>query len=105
MEMSTSAQRKLVDVGRRGHVGDLLERYPAVSADEVAEILRYIKKGPPLEVALLSTDDRIKPRLDQLRHDHRSEFSLGPKEYMAVALIVAALVAFLAFLWDSGLGR
>lgn len=105
MEMSPSAQRKLADASRRGHVGDLLKRYPDVPAGEVAEILGFLKKGPPLEVALLTTDDRVRAKLGEFRKNHSAEFSLGPKEYLAVAVIVALLIAVLALLWDSGLGR
>jgi hypothetical protein len=103
MDLSPSAQRRLVETSRRGHVANLLGRYPDVEAGEAGEILRFLKKGPPLEVGLLTADDRLRVKLQEFRADHRSEFSLGPKHYLAVAFIVAALAAVLAFLWDSGL--
>jgi hypothetical protein len=36
--------------------------------------------------------------------DHWREFSLSLRHYLAVAVIVIALIALLALLWDSGLG-
>ncbi|HEX6374636.1 MAG TPA: hypothetical protein VFZ91_02840 [Allosphingosinicella sp.] len=105
MDMSPSAQQKLVDQSRRAHVEDLLRRYPDVDAGEAAEILRFLKKGPPLEVALIGTDDELKVKLGEFRENHASEFCLGLKEYLSVATIVVALIAVLALLWDAGLGR
>lgn len=105
MDMSPSAQRKLVDGSRRGDVEHLLRRYPDILDGEAAEILRFLKKGPPLEVALLTTHDDVKAKLRAFRADHAAEFSLGPKEYLIVAAIVIALVTVLTLLWDSGLGH
>lgn len=104
MDMSPSARRKLADASRRGQVEDLLRRYPDVNAGEAAEILYFLKEGPPLEVALMTTDDQIKVKLREFRADHAAEFSLGLKEYLIVAVIVVALIGVLTLLWGSGLG-
>lgn len=103
MDMSPSAQRKLGESSRRARAENLLGRYPDIDAGEMRELLRFLKKGPPLEVALLTTDDQTSAKLRRFRDDHRGEFSLGPKEYSIVAIIVAGLVALLSLLWDSGL--
>lgn len=50
MDMPTSAPRKLAEPSPRGQIGDLLGRYPDVSAGEAEEILRFLKKRPPLVV-------------------------------------------------------
>lgn len=105
MDMSTSAQRMIVDASRRGRIEDLLRSYPDVPPGEVAEILRFLKNGPPLEVALLTTDEEIKAKLGLFRSDQKAEFAFGPKEYAAVAFVLIALVALLASLWNSGLGQ
>lgn len=82
---------------------DLLSRYPQIADAEKQEILRYLKKGPPLDTALLTTVEWIKPQLARFREDHRRHFAIGAKHYAAVALILAGLVTLLALLWDSGL--
>lgn len=105
MDMSPSAQRKLANGGARARAETLLVTYPAVDAAETAEILRFLKKGPPLEVALMTADDQLKPKLSQLREDHAKEFSPGLKDYLTVAVILIAVIAVLALLWDAGLGK
>ena len=105
MDMSASAQRKLVGQNQRAHVGDLLRRYPGISAGEAAEIIRFIKKGPVMEVGLLTADEELRPQLQRFRSDHASEFSLGIKEYAIILLIVAGAIGLCFFLWDIGAGR
>ena len=92
-----------VDPARLEHIQGLLSRYPQVSDAETEEILRYLKKGPALDTALLTTVEPIRPRLARFREDHRRHFAIGVKEYAVVVTLVIALVALLAFLWDSGL--
>ena len=104
MDLSPSAQRGLAETGRRSRVEDLLRRYPDVDAGETAEIIRFLEKGPPLEVALMTTVDDVKVKLCRFRADHAKHFALGPGHYLAVAAIVIALLARLTLLWDSGLG-
>lgn len=103
MDMSTSASRELVGQGARAHVEGLLRRYPDVADAEAAEILRFLKHGPTLEVALLTTDEQLRLRLDRFRADHPANFAIGAKHYLLVAVIVAILVLAGALLWDVGL--
>ncbi len=102
MDMPTSVQRKAAGSLQRADVADLLRRYPDVDAGETDTLLRFLKKGPPLEVALLTTDEELWPRLQRFRQDHRSKFSLGFKEYALVLLILMGLIALCLFLWDVG---
>lgn len=102
MEMSPSAQRRLVGESRRDRVEDLLTRYPDVTPGETAEIMRFLKKGLPLEVGLLTSNEALRPQLQRFRADHRSDFSLGISEYVAAVLVVAAFIGLCLLLWDSG---
>jgi hypothetical protein len=102
MNMPTSVQRKAAGSLQRADVEDLLRRYPDVDAGETDTLLRFLKKGPPLEVALLTTDEELWPRLQRFRQDHRSKFHLGFKEYALVLLILMGLIALCLFLWDVG---
>lgn len=105
MEMDSSTQRKLVDQRARERVANLLGRYPDISADETAEILRFLKKGRALELGVLSFDDAVKPKLQRFRADHAKEFAVGPRGLAIAALIIAAIVAGCVLLWDAGAGR
>jgi len=105
MDNSPSAQRKLVASLRRAHVEDLLRRYPDVSPDEDAEILRFLNKGPPVEAWLVTSHTDLQPNLQRFRADHADHFSLGTKDYLKVAGLVLAIIIACIFLWDAGAGR
>ena len=102
MDMSPSAQRRLVEAGARARVEELLRAYPEVGPGEAAEILRFIKTAPPLELGLITTDEQLRAGLQQFRQDNASEFDLGLKEYLIAAIVVIALVVAYVLLWDMG---
>lgn len=81
---------------------DLLFRYPDITDSERQELLTFLKKGPPLDAALLTTVDHLRPKLGRFRDDHRRHFDLGLREYVLVAAILAGLILMFALLWDSG---
>ena len=101
--MTVSAQRALREPSPRARIEDLLDRYPQVSTDESAEILRFLKKGGPTEVALLTSTAALQPKLQRFRDDHASEFRLRPKDYAVVATVVIALLVTCFLLWDAGI--
>ena len=103
MPDTTFKRSSAADPARLEHIRDLLSRYPDIGDSEKEAILHYLKKGPPLDTALLSTFEQIRPKLERFREDHRRHFELGAREYIFVAVLVAALLALCAFLWDSGL--
>ena len=103
MDMSSAAQRKLVAPCQRTRVEELLRSYPAVTKDEVGEILHFLNDGPAPEVALLNANESLRPRLFQFRHDYMSP-PLGFRNYVIAAVIIVALVAICALLWDAGAG-
>lgn len=105
MEMTSSDQRELADETARERVERLLGRYPEISIEESAVILRFLKKGPPLEVGLLSSNEAVKPKLERFRSDHAKEFSLGPRGFVIAVLIIAAVVVAVVLLWDAGVSR
>jgi len=91
------------DPARLEQMKDILLRYPDIAEAERQELLAYLKKGPPLDTALLSTVDELRPKLAWFRADHRRHFELGARQYAIVAIILAGLVALFVWLWDSGL--
>lgn len=103
MDLSPSAQRGISERSRRARVEDLLKKYPHVDAAEDAEILRFLKKGPPLDVGLMTTNEEVRDKLDAFRSEHASHFRLGLREYLLVAVLLAAFVAACVLLSDSGL--
>ena len=80
----------------RERVADLLGRYPSVSSDEKREILRFMQTGRHLEIGLLTSNDRIRPRLDAFMHEHRRHFQV---KWTEGAAVIGAIVGFLAVCW------
>lgn len=103
MDMSPSAQRKLAGTSQRARVEDLLRTYPNTAAEGRAEILTFLKKGPALDVGLITANHALRLQLQQFRADHAAELSLGSKEYLGALLIVAIYLGVCALLWDAGI--
>jgi hypothetical protein len=80
----------------RERVSDLLSRYPAISQSDVREILTFLKTGRHLDVGLLTSNDRIRPKLDQFMDDHKSHFRVKLGEGV---LLISGIIAFLAIAW------
>ena len=80
----------------RERASALLSRYPSVSADEAREIFLFLRNGRHLDVGLLTSSDRLRPKLDAFMADHRAEFRLKWSEGV---LIVGGIVALLIICW------
>lgn len=104
MDLDASSRRKLADDKQRQHIAHLLQRYPETSESEEAEILHFLKRGPPLQIGLLKSDEAVGPKFDRFRSDHEKEFTVGPRGLLVVTLIVAGIVAICMILWDVGAG-
>lgn len=105
MDLNGSGPQGLAGQEQRKHIEQLLQRYPDVGADEAAAILRFLKKGLPVEVGLLSSNEAIRPQLERFRRDHHREFSLGWKGLAAAVAIIAFFALTCVLLWDAGTGR
>ncbi len=104
MSSTTTRNRAPAEAIGRARAEELLARYPDVSPADNADILRFIKKGPPLDVALMSADERLKPQIDRFRQDHASHFSLGRRDWIVLAVLIAGIAMLCAVLWDAGAG-
>lgn len=80
----------------RERIAGLIGRYPTISADETNEVLSFLRNGRHLDVGLLTSNDRLRPKLDAFMEEHKSHFRLSVLESFAV---LAAIGAFLYGLW------
>lgn len=80
----------------RERIADLLDHYPGITESEVREVLTFLKTGRHLDVGLLTSNDRIRPKLDQFMDDHKRHFRVQLGEGV---LLISAIVAFLAIAW------
>jgi len=104
MDIDISVQRQLAEFEQRKRVERLLERYPEISLEEEAAVIRFLKRGAPLEVGLLKSSDAIKPQLARFRKDHADQFKIGAWGVIAVLAIIATICALVWLLWEAGMG-
>ena len=80
-------------------IADLVSRYPGVTDAEAKEILTFMRTGRHLEVGLLTSDDRLRPRLDAFMEDHKAQLQV---RWWEAAALAGGLAALLALLWAAG---
>jgi len=85
----------------RERVADLLSRYPKVTGDESAEILTFLRTGRHLDVGLLTSNEKLKPRLDAFMEDHKHHFRVKWGEATLVIAGIAALIAIFWLVWEA----
>ena len=100
MNVEDMDQRALAEQADRHRVENLLGRYPQLSLEEEAFVLRFLKRGPEDEIARLTANRDIKPQLDRFCADHAREFRVGPGKFLLALTIVAAVVAAVVLLWE-----
>lgn len=89
----------------RARAESLLLTYPQITDEETEWLVRFIKTGDPLEVALLTTKDDVRSQLARFRAERAGDFALGTRHYAGVLLLVLLLLALGWYLWDIGAGN
>lgn len=95
MPTAAAAEARALRASRQ-HAADLLDRYPDISKKEVAEILDFLRTGRHLDVGLLTSDDRLRHKLDAFMTLHGKELRVG---FTEAAAVVGGIVAFLTLCW------
>ena len=70
----------------RARMEQLLGRYPEVTPEETQEIIAFLRKGPHLDVGLVTAEDAMRAKVQDIRTRYPAEFRM--KAYQA-ALFVA----------------
>lgn len=83
---------------------DLLQRYPRVSEAETKQILGFLRKGPQLDIGMVSADEQLKPQLDSFMRDHARHFRVGVFEGAGVVVAIAAFLVVCWVLWEATRG-
>lgn len=83
-------------------VRDLIGDYPDIDRSEAEDILHFLKKGPAIDNALLSSAEDIRPQLERFRADHCKELGPRLRTYAIMATLVALFVIAVILLWDAG---
>lgn len=81
-------------------VAALLGRYPDVSKDEDRAILEFMKNGRHLHIGLLTSNEKLQPKLDAFMDDHKKHFRVSAGEAAAVVTAIAAFLLALWLIWE-----
>jgi hypothetical protein len=85
----------------RERASELLARYPRVSEEEAGEILRFIRTSRHLDIGLLSSDDRLRPKLDSFMKDHKADLRVNWRESAAVVGGILVLLITAWLIWAA----
>jgi hypothetical protein len=81
----------------------LLAKYPDVSADEHDRIGRFLRKGAPIDIGLLSSNGELWETAERFRLEHPRYFKLGGGVYAGWAVALIGIVGGLILIQDLGL--
>ena len=85
-------------------VAGLLRRYPDLAPAETARLIRRFRALPIQDVAVIATDEQLRPRLDAFRRGCRGAFG-APLRHDPVSAIPGALILAAAWgLWSAAMG-
>jgi hypothetical protein len=73
----------------------LIRRYPAISEAEADRLVAIYPKLPMLQLAMMSSDEELSPRLEAFRRDHAGRLRVAPR-HIAGLLSPMLLVAIVA---------
>jgi hypothetical protein len=97
-----SSNREGAAVPLESHeIADLLSRYPSVSGEEARQIMTFLRRGPHLDVGLLTSNELLRPKLEAFVKDHEAHFKLKWGEGTAAIAGIAALFAILWLVWEA----
>jgi hypothetical protein len=80
----------------RERISELVRRYPQVTEEETAEILRFMRKGRHLDVGILTADQSLQPQIDAFMRDNKGH--LGVK-WSEIAVLLGSLTGLFGMLW------
>jgi|SoimicmetaTmtHAB_FD_contig_31_21598944_length_1658_multi_4_in_0_out_0_3 hypothetical protein len=102
MTAYTSHLKAVDDVrSRRDRVAELVGRYPDISDRDRREILSFMREGRHLDIGLLTTNEKIRPKLDRFMRDHQSHFGVTAGEAAAAVAGIGLLLMVLWLVWAA----
>lgn len=84
----------------RARVAELLARYPHVSKADKRKILGFMRTGRNLDIALLTSSERLRPNLDAFMKDHEKHFRVSVGEAVTVVALIAAFLLTCWLFWE-----
>lgn len=75
----------------------LVRRYPAISAADADRLVAIYPKLPMLQIAMMSSDEELAPRLEAFRRDHASRLRVPPRH--VAGLLSPLLLMTIVVIW------
>jgi hypothetical protein len=86
---------ELKQTSRRKHIEDLLRRYPAIRESEKQEIVHFLATGPHLDVGLITGNEALRPKVEEIRKANPAQFRMKWHEALFFIIAVGGPAAFL----------
>lgn len=83
-------------------VAQLIESYPDLSEPELESLIAIFPRLPALDVALMTSDEELAPKLDDFCRDHKSRIRTPFRQY--AVLVAIAVVGIVAVIWAGFVG-
>jgi len=80
----------------------LLARYPDVSSEERDRLGRFLRKGAPIDIGLLSSNTPLWRIAERFKRDHTNYFRLGASVYAGWVAAVVGIALVLLLIKDIG---
>jgi hypothetical protein len=77
----------------------LLNRYPDLSEQELASLIRKFKNLPLLDFGLLAADQQLGDKLDEFYRDHRDKLR-APLSGLSWTMALFVVLAIVLFVWN-----
>lgn len=71
---------------------DIFRRYPAISLEETADALTFLKKGRHLDLGRVTGNPDLRANVAAFRQEHRRSLRLGAADYAKFAAGVTVFV-------------
>ena len=84
----------------RERVGELLSRYPHVSDNDRREILAFMRDGRHLDIGLLTSNEKLRPKLDSFMKDHKRHFQIDFVDVVRMLAVITAALMICWLLWE-----
>ena len=81
---------------------DLLARYPDVSSEERDRLGRFLRRGAPIDIGLLSSNTRLWRIAERFKLEHPHYFRLGARVYAGWVAAVVGITLVLVLIKDMG---
>ena len=76
----------------------ILERYPDATSDEITRLVTIYPHLPMLHIALMTSDDELRPRLEAFQTDHGRRIRTPFNQIRGLLLPLALLLIVLVWL-------